>query len=109
MNRPSSIFLLLLTLLRPLEAVANTAGITVPGSTAYAGAGNHRPAPGSPINWNAPLAAGLVTALAVNEGSGTNFFDAVGQTNWHPQILDLTAAGALPPAWLSPPATADYP
>ena len=42
------------------------AGITVPGSTAYAGAGNHRPAPGSPINWNSPLAAGLVTALAVN-------------------------------------------
>lgn len=98
------------TLPLPAQTATNyIAGIAVPGSTAYAGAGGHRPAPGSPINWNAPLAAGLVTALAVNEGSGTNFYDAVWQTNWHPQILDLTAPGALPPAWMSPPVTADYP
>ncbi|MEI7731374.1 MAG: LamG-like jellyroll fold domain-containing protein [Verrucomicrobiota bacterium] len=91
------------------EAATNFAGITVPGSTSYAGTGNHKPAPGSPINWSRPLATGLVTALAVNEGSGTNFFDAVWQTNWFPQVLDLTAPGALPPAWVSPPVSADYP
>ncbi len=84
-----------------------TAGITSIGTNAYPY--TNKPAVGSQINWSRPLAAGLVSALPVNEGVGTNFYDAVAQQSYQPRVLSGTPAGATPPAWLTPPMSADYP
>lgn len=88
------------------QATTSTAGITAPGSTAYP---PHKPAPGSPINWQHPLATGLVSAVPLSEGEGTTFYDAVNMQSYPARTLAGTPAGAQPPAWLSPPLTPDYP
>ena len=85
---------------------SSVAGITVPGVTAYL---PHKPAPGSPIDWQHPLAAGLVTAVPLGEGEGATFYDAVNMQSYPARTLAGTPAGALPPAWLAPPLTPDYP
>lgn len=69
----------------------------------------HKPAPGSQINWSHPLAAGLVSALPLNEGSGATFYDAVAKQSYPAKALVGTPEGGLPPTWFTPPVTPDYP
>jgi hypothetical protein len=68
-----------------------------------------KPPAGSQINWKHPLAQGLVTAVPLNEGSGTKFYDAVTQQTYSARVLPGTPAGAQPPAWINPPVSQDYP
>ena len=75
-----------------------TAGITSIGTNAYPY--TNKPAAGSQINTNRPLAAGLVSALAINEGAGTNFYYAATQLSYPALALSGSPANALPPAWL---------
>ena len=84
-----------------------TVGITSPGTNTYPNP--RKPIPGSPINWSRALSAGLVSALPLNEGVGTNFYDAVTQEACAARRLSGTPVGALPPAWFTPSLTADYP
>ncbi len=85
----------------------STAGITSIGTNAYPF--TNKPAAGSQINWSRPLAAGLVSALAVNEGAGTNFYDAVTQQSYPTVTLAGSPAGALAPAWFTPTLSSNYP
>lgn len=64
---------------------------------------------GSEINWKHPLARGLVTAVPLNEGSGTAFYDAVTRQTYSAKALSGTPAGARPPEWIIPPVSPDYP
>jgi len=84
-----------------------TAGITSIGTNAYPY--TNKPAAGSQINTNRPLAAGLVSALAINEGAGTNFYDAATQLSYPALALSGSPANALPPAWITPPVSSNYP
>ena len=90
-----------------IEADLRTAGITTPGTDVYPF--TNKPAAGSGINWNRPLAAGLVTAVPVNEGAGTNFYDAVSQQSYAAQMLSGSPGGALPPSWFTPSVSSNYP
>jgi hypothetical protein len=104
------VFLAVLTLLLPrldADAATNVAGITWPGTNSYPNTG--KPVPGSQIKWSHPLAAGLVTALPLNEGAGTNFFDAVTQQTYPARHLTGTPAGGLSPAWFTPAVSPTYP
>ncbi|HXR08050.1 MAG TPA: hypothetical protein VN765_12010, partial [Candidatus Acidoferrum sp.] len=71
-----------------------TAGITSIGTNSYPY--TNKPAAGSQINTNRPLAAGLVSALAINEGAGTNFYDAATQLSYPALALSGSPANALP-------------
>src|SRR5882672_1551946 len=84
-----------------------TAGNTTPGTNIYPNP--KKPVFGSPINRSRSLSAGLESALPLNEGDGTNFFDAVTQQPCLPRRLSGTAAGAAAPSWFTPAVTADYP
>lgn len=84
-----------------------TAGITSVGTNTYPY--TNKPAAGSQINWNRPLSANLVSAVPLYEGAGTNFMDAVPQQSYSAKILSGTPAGALPPAWITPVRSPDYP
>ena len=68
-----------------------------------------KPPAGSQINWKHPLAKGLVTALPLNEGSGTTFYDSVTRQTYSARVLPGTPADAQPPAWINPPVSKDYP
>ncbi|HZM04729.1 MAG TPA: hypothetical protein VFC44_17115 [Candidatus Saccharimonadales bacterium] len=84
-----------------------TAGVTSVGTNAYPY--TNKPAAGSQINSSRPLAAGLVSALPVNEGSGTNFYDAVALQSYPALKLAGSPTNALPPAWFTPVVSSDYP
>jgi hypothetical protein len=84
-----------------------TAGITSIGTNSYPY--TNKPAPGSQINTNRPLAAGLVSAVPINEGFGTNFYDAATLLSYPAVTLSGSPAGALPPTWFTPPFTSDNP
>ena len=84
-----------------------TAGITSVGTNTYPY--TNKPAAGSQINWNRPLSAGLVTAVPLNEGNGTNFYDAVAQQSYGARVLSGTPAGAQPPTWYNPALSTNYP
>ena len=90
-----------------IEADLRTVGITTPGTDVYPF--TNKPAAGSGINWNRPLAAGLVSAVPVNEGAGTNFYDAVSQQSYAAQMLSGSPGGALPPSWYTPSVSTNYP
>src|ERR1700719_4465553 len=77
-----------------------TAGITSVGTNIYPY--TNKPVAGSQINWTRPLSAGLVTAMPLYEGSGTNFYDAVSQQSFGPKVLSGTPGGAQPPTWFNP-------
>lgn len=68
-----------------------------------------KPPAGSQINWNQPLSTGLVSLIPVTEGTGSAFYDAATQQTYPALTLAGTPANAQPPAWLTPPVTADYP
>ncbi len=68
-----------------------------------------KPPVGSQINWNHPLAKGLVSAVPLNEGAGNAYYDAATKEIYTAKALEFTPKGALPPAWITPPVTADYP
>ncbi len=68
-----------------------------------------KPPAGSQINWQQPLSTGLVSLVPVNEGSGSTFYDAATQKTYPTLVLAGTPANARPPAWFTPPVTADYP
>ena len=82
------------------------AGNALPGSTAYP---IHKPGPGSQIDWARPLSTGLVTALPLNDGAGAMFYDAVKTQSYQAVTLAGTPTGGLPPTWITPQVTADYP
>jgi hypothetical protein len=84
-----------------------TAGNTLVGTNVYPY--TNKPVAGSQINTNRPLAAGLVSALAINEGAGTNFYDAATQLSYPAVTLAGSPAGALPPAWFTPSVSSNYP
>jgi hypothetical protein len=88
-------------------AVAGSLGITSPGSDSYPNPA--KPVPGCQIKWNHPLATGLVTALPLNEGAGTNFLDAVTQQTYSTKRLSGTPTNALAPAWITPAVSSNYP
>lgn len=68
-----------------------------------------KPPVGSQINWQHPLAEGLVTLVPLNEGIGTTFHDAVTKQTYTASTLAGTPRGGQPPAWIIPPITPDYP
>ena len=68
-----------------------------------------KPPPGTPINWKHPLAEGLVSAVPLNEGAGNAFYDAATKETYTAKALAGTSKDAQPPAWITPPVTADYP
>jgi hypothetical protein len=68
-----------------------------------------KPPAGAQINGSHPLATGLVSMVPLNEGSGSTFYDAVSQLHYPALTLTGTPANAQPPAWITPPVTADYP
>jgi len=82
---------------------------TTPPSPAPATPAICKPAPGSQINWKHPLAEGLVTAVPLNEGSGNTFYDAVTKQTYMAKALTGTPKEGLPPTWITPPVTSDYP
>jgi len=84
-----------------------TAGITSPGTNTYPNP--KKPVFGSPLNWSRSISTGLVSALPLNEGDGTNYYDAVTSQPCVPRRLPGTSPGALAPAWFSPGTTSDYP
>jgi hypothetical protein len=84
-----------------------TAGITSVGTNLYPY--TNKPVASSQINWSRPLSASLVSAVPLNEGSGTNFYDAVSQQSYVARTLAGTPVGALPPAWFTPIVTSNYP
>src|SRR5579862_7682406 len=86
-----------------------TAGITTVGTNVYPYAYTNKPAAGSQINWGRSLSTNLVSAVPLNEGSGTNFYDAVAQQSYPPRTLSGTPAGATPPTWFTPAVTSNYP
>jgi hypothetical protein len=101
---------IMLTFVLPLFAQGQnlqTAGITWVGTNLYPNI--QKPAVGSQINWSRSLAAGLVSALPVNEGSGTNFYDAATQVSYPALALAGSPPGALPPTWLTPLVSSNYP
>jgi hypothetical protein len=84
-----------------------TAGNTTPGTNIYPNP--KKPVFGSPINGSRSLSTGLVSALPLNEGDGTNFYDAVTLQPCVPRRLSGTVASASAPAWFAPATTTDYP
>jgi hypothetical protein len=68
-----------------------------------------KPPPGAQINWKYPLSEGLVSAVALNEGSGRTFYDAATKETYTAKALAGTPKDGLPPTWITPPVTADYP
>jgi hypothetical protein len=84
-----------------------TAGITSIGTNAYPY--TNKPAAGSQINSSRALAAGLVSALPLNEGAGANFYDAATQLSYPALALAGSPAGALPPTWIAPSVSSNYP
>src|ERR1700721_322333 len=58
-----------------------------------------KPVPGSQLNPTNALSRGLVSLVALNEGSGTAFYDAATKLTYHAVKLSGTPAGALPPTW----------
>ena len=94
------------TQLAAAQTTFSLAGITVPGLAVYPA---HKPAPGSTINWQHPLASGLVTAVPLSEGEGAMFYDAVNQQSYPARTLAGSPTGAQPPTWFTPPTTLDYP
>jgi len=68
-----------------------------------------KPPPGTPINWKHPLAEGLVSAVPLNEGAGNTFYDAAAKESYSARALAGTPKNGLPPAWITPPVSADYP
>jgi hypothetical protein len=86
-----------------------TAGITTVGTNVYPYTYTNKPAAGSQINWGRSLSTNLVSAVPLNEGSGTNFYDAVSQQSYSPRTLSGTPTGATPPAWFTPKVTSNYP
>jgi hypothetical protein len=65
-----------------------TAGITSVGTNIYPY--TNKPVAGSQINWSRSLSANLVSAVPLNEGSGTNFYDAVSQQSYTAKILQVS-------------------
>lgn len=68
-----------------------------------------KPPAGTQINWKHPLAQGLVSAVPLNEGTGNTFYDAATKQTYTAKALAGTPKDGLPPAWITPPLTADYP
>ncbi|MCX6899401.1 MAG: M6 family metalloprotease domain-containing protein, partial [Verrucomicrobia bacterium] len=90
-----------------IEADQRTAGIATPGTDVYPI--TNKPTAGSGINWNRPLSTGLVSAVPVNEGASTNFYDAVAQQSFQAVTLAGSPGGASPLAWFTPAVSSDYP
>src|SRR5579872_4295341 len=84
-----------------------TAGITSVGTDQYPY--TNKPVADSQINWSRSLSAGLVSAVPLNEGSGTNFYDAVSQQSYTAKSLAGTPTGATPPTWFTPVLSSTYP
>jgi hypothetical protein len=84
-----------------------TSGVTSIGTNAYPY--TNKPAAGSQINPGRPLAAGLVSAVAINEGAGTNFYDGATQLSYPALLLSGSPAGAQPPTWFAPVLSTNYP
>lgn len=84
-----------------------TVGITSVGTNVYPY--TNKPVAGSQINWSRSLSSNLVSAVALNEGSGTNFYDAVSQQSYAAKTLSGTPAGAAPPTWFTPTLSPMYP
>jgi hypothetical protein len=84
-----------------------TAGITTVGTNVYPY--TNKPVAGSQINRSRSLSANLASAVALNEGSGTNFYDAVTQQFYSARTLAGTPTGALPPTWFTPTLSSSYP
>ncbi len=68
-----------------------------------------KPEAGSQVNWSNALSAGLVSLVALNEGSGNAFYDAATGQTYHAVSLHGTPAGAFPPTWFAPALGEDYP
>jgi hypothetical protein len=68
-----------------------------------------KPAAGSQIDPRNALSAGLVSLVALNEGSGNAFYDAATRLTYHAVTLSGTPAGASPPTWFTPTQGVDYP
>jgi hypothetical protein len=83
------------------------AGVNSIGTNAYPH--TNKPAAGSQINWSRPLAAGLVSVVPLDEGVGTNFYDAATQLSYPAMELVGSPTNALPPAWFMPPVSSNYP
>lgn len=84
-----------------------TAGITTVGTNVYPY--TNKPVAGSQINWSRSLSSNLVSAVPLNEGSGTSFYDAVSQQSYSAKILSGTPTGATPPTWFTPTLSSTYP
>jgi len=84
-----------------------TAGITATGTNIYPNI--QKPATGSQINWNRPLATNLVSAVPLYDGAGTNFYDAVAGQFYAARSLAGSPVNALPPAWFTPAVSGNYP
>ena len=68
-----------------------------------------KPGVGSQINWGNPLSTGLVSLVALNEGSGNAFYDSAAGRTYHAIAKSGTPKGASPPTWFTPNLAADYP
>lgn len=88
-------------------AGAQPAGASKPAASATSAI--HKPPPGAKINWKHPLADGLVSAVALNEGKGETFYDAATSQAYRAETLSGTPKGGLPPKWITPPVSPDYP
>ncbi len=84
-----------------------TAGITTVGTNVYPY--TNKPVAGSQINWSRSLSSNLVSAVPLNEGSGTSFYDAVSQQSYSAKILSGTPTEATPPTWFTPTLSSTYP
>ncbi len=69
----------------------------------------NKPAAGSQINWSRNLSSNLVSAVAVNEGAGTNFYDAATQLSYPAVTLPGSPVNAMPPTWFTPSVSTNYP
>jgi hypothetical protein len=84
-----------------------TAGVTTVGTNVYPY--TNKPVAGSQINWSSSLSSNLVSAVPLNEGSGTNFYDAVSAQSYSARTLSGTPTGAAPPTWFTPTVSSNYP
>ncbi len=69
----------------------------------------YKPVANASINWNNPLSTGLISSIAVNEGSGSTYYDAAAQSTLTAVSLSGSPANAAAPAWFTPAVTSDYP
>ena len=83
---------------------------TAPGTTTDPTPGTlPKPAPRSLIHPVNILSAGLVSLVALSEGSGNSYYDAATRQTYHASKLAGTPPGAQPPIWFVPTKGVDYP